>query len=313
MTVRRRLLASVCFLAAGLIGCSSSTTAPTPTPAPQALYAAQFGATPPLAEVLLPFSASSTVTTPSPAALSSTIDVAFDSASNLYVSTKNDQVFVFAHPVTNASTPVATINLPGGGDPVYIAIDSANNLWVEDANNLKVYKFTGPFSGTTTPAPAVTLSTGLPSPEGIAFDAAGNLYVGNDSGNIQIFTAPIANNASPTGSPLTGATTCRGIAFDQAGNLYAGSFGGGIERYNAPTAGGGAPSIVDPNTSTTLSHAYFLAIDAQGNLYASDDLATNKIYQFTSVASTFSTTSAPAASLTIPAFMFTSGLAFGPP
>jgi hypothetical protein len=311
MMTHNRLLVA-CALASGLVGCSSSTT-PTPPPATQALYAAQFGATPPLAEILFPFSASSTVTTPTPAGLASTINLVFDSASNLYVSTKSDQVFVFAHPVTSASTPTATINLPPGGDPVYMAVDSGNNLWVEDANNVKVYKFTPPFVGTITPAPAVTLSTGLTGPDGIAFDAAGNLYVGDDSGIIQIYTNPIANNASPTATPLTGATTCRGIAFDQSGNLYAGSFGGAIERYNAPTAGGGPPSIVDPQTSTTLFHAYFLAIDAQGNLYVSDDLQTNKIYQFTAVASTFSTTSAPATTLTIGAFTSTSGLALGPP
>jgi hypothetical protein len=313
MTARNRLFVTASALALGLFGCSSSSTAPAPTPPPQALYAANFGATPPLAEVLLPFSATSTVTTLSPAALSDTVDVAFDSASNLYVSTKGTQVLVFAHPVTNASVPVATINMPAGGNDLWIALDSQNDLWVEDSNNLKVYKFTPPFSGTITPTPAVTLSTGLPSPTGIAFDGAGNLYVGNDAGNIQIFTAPILNNASPTATPLTGATTCRGIAFDQAGNLYAGSFSGAIERYNFPTAGGGAPSIIDPNTITTLAHAYFLAIDAQGNLYASDSLITNKIYQFTAVASTFSATSAPATSLAIGAFTSTSGMAFGPP
>jgi len=314
MTTRRASLAIACALTAGLLGCSSSSTSSTPTPPPAvvALYAANFGAPPNLARITLPFSSSSAVTTISPASITSQADVAFDSNSNLYVSGGGATVWVFAHPVSSASTPTATINLPVNADPVWIAFDSSNDLWVSDANNAKVYEFTPPFSGTITPTPAVTLSTGLPSPTGIAFDAAGNLYVGNDAGTIQIFTKPILNNASPTAAPLTGAVTCRGLVFDQAGNLYAGSLSGSIERYNAPTAGGGAPSIVDPQASTTLTHSYFLAMDSQGNLYASDSLATNKIFQFTSVATTFSTTSAPATSLVVTGFTSTSGMAFGP-
>ena len=314
MTLVRKLLFSLAIASlTGLAGCSSSTTSTPPAPS-QALYVGAFAGSPPLAEVLFPFSAASTVTTSAPAGLVSTKGMAFDSAGNLYVGTVSDQVFVFAHPVNSASTPVATITLPIGGNPLFIAIDAGNNLWVSDVNNDLVYEFTGPFAGSITPAPAKTLSTDLINPQGLAFDAAGNLYVGDATSNdIEIFAAPITNGETPNAAKLTGVTNVRGLAFDQSGNLYAGEFGGGILRYNAPTAGGGTPSITDPVGSTTLAAAYFLAVDASGNLYVTDGLTTKNVYEFSAVATTFSATSAPAATLSISGFASTSnGIAIGP-
>ncbi|HEV2909566.1 MAG TPA: hypothetical protein VGX02_09855 [Candidatus Eremiobacteraceae bacterium] len=293
-------------------GCSSSSTSPPPPTSAQALYVGAFTGTPTLAEIFFPFSSSATVSTFAPAGVSDVKDLAFDSAGNLYVSTLGNQVFVFAHPVSSASTPVATITLPIGGNPLFITIDSANNLWVSDVNNDLVYEFTGPFSGSSTPAPAKTLSTDLINPEGLAFDSAGNLYVGDaSSGDIEIFAAPITNGETPNATKLTGATNVRDLAFDQAGNLYAGLFGGTILRYNAPTAGGGAPSITD--SSTGIANGYFLTFDSAGNLYVSDGISTKNVYEFTAVATTFSATSTPAATLALSGLASTAnGIEVGP-
>jgi hypothetical protein len=292
-------------------GCSSSTTSPPPLPT-QSLYVGSFGTAPNIAEAFFPFSSSSTVTYSSPAALANTKGLAFDSAGNLYVATAAAQVFVFAHPVGSASTPTATINLPGGTDPLFIAIDTGGNLWVADSNGVNVYEFTGPFVGTSTPVPAKTLNTDIVSASGIAFDAAGNLYVADSvTGDIEIFAAPLSNGETPNAAKLTGAGNVREIAFDQSGNLYAGQFGGTILRYNAPTAGGGAPSITD--ASTGIASAYFLAIDAAGNLYVTDGLDTKNVYEFTAVAATFSSSSTPANTLLLSSFTSTAnGLAVGP-
>jgi hypothetical protein len=295
-------------------GCSSSSTTPPPPSSVQALYAAAFTGTPTLAEVFFPFSAASTVSTFAPAGLTNVKDVAFDSSGNLYVSAGSGpgQVFVFAHPVSSASTPVATITLPAFSDPLYITIDAGNNLWVQDFGNDLVYQFTGPFVGSITPAPAKTLSTDLINPEGLAFDAAGNLYVGDASSNdIEIFAAPLTDGEAPNAAKLTGATNVRDLAFDQAGNLYAGLFGGTILRYNAPTVGGGAPSITD--ASTGIANGYFLTFDSAGNMYVSDGITTNHIYQFTAVSTTFSATSTPAATLSVTGFAsHVNGIEVGP-
>lgn len=309
MSLLRKL--SLAFVVSAVVGCSSSATT-TPSGSTQALYVGAFSGSPPFAEVFFPFSASATVSLFTTAGVTSVKDLAFDSAGNLYVSTLGNQVFVFAHPLTSASTPIATINLPGGGNPLFITIDTSNNLWVSDVNNNKVYEFTGPFSGTTTPAPAKTLSTDLVATSGIAFDTTGNLYVGDAGSNdIEIFAAPIVDAETPNATKLTGATNVRDLAFDQSGNLYAGLFSGTILRYNAPTAGGGAPSITD--SSTGIAHAYFLAFDASGNLYVDDGINTNNVYLFTSPATTFSTSSAPSATLPLSGFASSAnGLEVGP-
>jgi hypothetical protein len=316
MTHARTIWFALAIAALPLIGgCSSSSTTPPPPPSAQALYAAAFSGTPVLAEVFFPFSATSTVSTFAPAGLTNVTDVAFDSSGNLYVSAGNSpgQVFVFAHPVSSASTPVATITLPAFSNPLYITIDAGNNLWVTDVGNDLVYEFTGPFVGSITPAPAKTLgSADLINPMGLAFDAAGNLYVGDAiSNDVEIFAAPITNGEAPNAAKLTGATNVRDLAFDQAGNLYAGLFTGTILRYNAPTVGGGAPSITD--ASTGIAHGYFLTLDSAGNMYVSDSIATNHIYQFTAVSTTFSATSTPAATLSVTGFASdVSGIEVGP-
>jgi streptogramin lyase len=317
--MHRRSIVAFCSVvfAVALSACSSSSTSTTPTPTPipaQALYAAA-NTSGGVAEIALPFSAASIVTYSNPAVLTGiTIPgIAFDSNGNLYASLDSGIIYVFAHPVSSASTPAATITLPAGTLPVFITLDASNDLWVADGNGTNIYEFVGPFAGNVTPAPAKTLTTGA-TPLGIAFDAAGNLYAGDQTAStVEIFKAPITNGESPTGTPLTGTSNPRGMAFDSAGNLYVGSLNGQLYRFNSPTAGGGAPSITDPAASTGLSESYFLAMDFSNNLYVSDSLTTNKVYQFTAVSTTFSATSAPAATLTLGSFTKTNGLALGPP
>ena len=73
----------------------------------------------------------------------------------------------------------------------------------------------------TTPhaGPQVTLPfTGLNQPEGVAVDAAGNLYV-VDSGNNRVVKLA-AQSGTQTVLPFTGLTNPNGVAVDAAGNVY---------------------------------------------------------------------------------------------
>ena len=57
--------------------------------------------------------------------------------------------------------------------------------------------YTLPITAASTPA--FSLTTGVNTPEGLAIDAAGNLYVGNLSdATIAVFNAPIASGATPS-------------------------------------------------------------------------------------------------------------------
>ena len=103
-------------------------------------------------------------------------------------------------------------------------------------------------------------------PTGLAFDAAGNLFVANYSnGTVEKF--------SPTGADLgtfaSGLDGPQGLAFDSAGNLYVtnGQFnatGGVVEKFS--------PTRVDLGAfaSTGLSGPVALAFDPAGNLYVAN-------------------------------------------
>jgi DNA-binding beta-propeller fold protein YncE len=75
-------------------------------------------------------------------------------------------------------------------------------------------------------------ATGLDTPEGIALDAAGNLYVANMGSNaITVYAPDATGNAAPIrtiGGPDTGLDLPTGLAIDGEGYLYVGT-GDGLE------------------------------------------------------------------------------------
>ena len=101
--------------------------------------------------------------------------------------------------------------------------------------------FSIPVTLTGTPTPTVsTFATGFNLPTGEAFDAAGNLYVGNPAGNT-------VSRVTPAGAVSTfasGISSPEGLAFDAAGNLYVANNGGGTVSKVTPD-GWSAPSPPD--------------------------------------------------------------------
>ena len=68
----------------------------------------------------------------------------------------------------------------------------------------------GPGGGAVT-----TFATGFSSPDGIAFDKAGNLYVANETGTVSL-VGPGGGVATTFAAGLTGPS---GLVFDKAGDL----------------------------------------------------------------------------------------------
>jgi hypothetical protein len=281
------LLAGIAALA--LAGCSAASVSPGPPSPTHFAYVSNFGTTTNQIAIFgLPVTPGSMPTIVAPAGLHAVIGLAFDGSGNLWAVNDFSTAAVTAYtlPLTNASTPFATINIPGAKNPIAIAFDKSGNLWLADGGTNNVLEFTPPFSGSITPAPAVTI-TSVTGPGGLAFDSAGNLYVSKAAGGVAVFNPAFHNGQLPTATPLTGPTAPGALAFDAAFNLYVLNGNGDIDRFNTPTAGGGPISTSLSGVNTLITNPGTLNFDAAGNLYATN-IQSPQLYVFSNAAATFS-------------------------
>ena len=179
-------------------------------------------------------------------------DIVFDAAGNLYFSDlDNNRIrMVNTSGIINTICGIGTGTYSGDGgtataagisQPWGLAFDAAGSLYFSDYGNSVVRKITtagiistiagtgtGAYSGDGGPATAA----GMFAPEGIVFDAAGNLYI-SDSGDNRVrvvSTAGVINTFAGTGTIGYGgdggyASTANingpdGLAVDALGNLY---------------------------------------------------------------------------------------------
>ena len=146
--------------------------------------------------------------------LSLPIAVAVDSTGIVYIGDANNSA-VYKVPVGGL---VQQINITNGTNlfPQVLTTDGSGNLYIADNNSNNVYKL-APGGGTlqnVTPS-GFTLN----SPAGLAFDAAGDLFV-LDSGNSRILEVPGADPSHPYQVPITGLNIASSLALDPSGNLY---------------------------------------------------------------------------------------------
>ncbi len=214
--------------------------------------------------------------------------VAVDGAGNLYIADTFVEQVRFVNAQTGILTTIAGSTQGFGGDgglatlakisPIQgIAVDFQGNLYIADNNNHRIRYVdasthiittiagagTGGFSGDGGPATSAQLN----SPQAVALDAAGNLYIadyGNArtrkidraSGNISTVAGNGVNNgAALDGGPATAAVArCWHVSVDSAGNLYLSD--GGHQLIRKVTATGAArtfPSTAVNAASTALT------------------------------------------------------------
>ena len=141
--------------------------------------------------------------------------------------------------------------------------------------------------------------TGLASPQNIAVDSSGDLWVSDyQNGWVTEYAPPFTNGESAAlelgaanfsaGGCATGNPLCEpsGVAFDPNGNLWAGDTqNASVQEFKAPFATGEEPSVMLGGSylgSTPTSRAFApagLTFDSSGNLWVADGGA-NRILEF---------------------------------
>ncbi|OWK39899.1 IPT/TIG domain-containing protein [Fimbriiglobus ruber] len=131
--------------------------------------------------------------------------------------------------------------------------------------------FSIPVTLSGAPSPTVTtFASGFTGPEGVAFDAAGNLYVADTF-------ADTVDKVTPGGVVSTfasGITAPEALAFNAAGNLYV--TGDGVLSVGAVyqvTPGGVISTFASGFAESAGNPPRGLAFDAAGNLYVADTFA----------------------------------------
>jgi IPT/TIG domain len=220
------------------------------------------------------------------------VDIAFDSAGNLYESESNGDVNVwptssgsiFGQSVTagEANTLVTLNNVPG------IAFDASGDLFISNDD--------GPSGGSISVLPAndgtifgqsvtadtlTTVISGLDNPVGLSFDSAGNLYYAtqNDISVLPLASGTIFGQSVSADTPTTlvsGLTQGMFLAFDSNEDLFytdAANFADdaaslNVLPQNSGTIYGQSVTADTPQALLTgLTVAAGLAFDNSGNLY----------------------------------------------
>jgi uncharacterized protein (TIGR03437 family) len=184
--------------------------------------------------------------------------------------------------------------------PFSTAIDKSGNLYIADQANNRVRMVT-PGGTISTVAGngtkgfkgdgAAAASAELNSPEGVAVDSSGNLYIADTGNNVvrkvsggNITTFAGSNGLGPgytgDGGVANGAQLDlpAGIAFDNNGNLYiADSANNAIRMVSGANistfAGNGTPSYQGDGglaTSATVNNPQGVAVDSANNVYIAD-------------------------------------------
>ncbi len=164
--------------------------------------------------------------------LSAASGLAVDAIGDIFVSNTAGGVSEFGPTATGSVAPSSTVTLTSAAGPQATAVDPSGNLYLATApplNNIAIAPIEVFAPGTKTPARSLggaltTLSIG--SPQGLATDSAGNLYVANVVSGVSsiLVFEPTATGNTPPLRDITGSNTLLGcvggIALDNEGYLY---------------------------------------------------------------------------------------------
>jgi sugar lactone lactonase YvrE len=211
---------------------------------------------------------------------------AFDSAGNLWVSDSARQViFKFSAAQVNAGggsgiTPAGVIDTIALDGPLGLAFDADGDLWVANNSDESVVEFSAKdlatVSGVVNIIPAVILLTNkaevpsLENPWGLAFDAAGDLWVTNEN-----LPAPPPDDDAPRTKNVAAPAQSGGqgsiVEFTPEQLETTGSPNPNVQLTS--TTVDGQPSIDDPNgDAIDLKDNFLFVANAAGSSVSGYDL-----------------------------------------
>ena len=167
---------------------------------------------------------------------------------------------------TGAPVPAKVVSV-GGGQPSALAFDAAGALWVARLGAHSISKYSAAqLEAAADPVPDAVLSANggsLHNPAGLAFDAAGNLWVANLGNRTVVAFSPAQLTA--TGAPVPRITlfptsdsleSPTGLAFDAAGSLWVADADGVLKKFSSTALqASGAPA---PNVRLQLNSGALL-------------------------------------------------------
>lgn len=227
--------------------------------------------------------------------------VTTDSSGNIYVVGSNN--------VIRRVTPSGVVStMAGNGTQGYldgpgssaefngvsgIAVDSSGNVYVADSGNNRIRKVSpsGVVSslagnGTQGYVDGPGDSAEFNSPDGVAVDAAGNVYVADTYNNRVRKITPAGVVSTLAGSGVTGyadgagaaakLSYPQGIAVDSSGNIYVVTYDNRIREITpsgvvSTLAGSGGYGYVDGvGTTAQFNSPFGVAVDSSGHVYVAD-------------------------------------------
>ncbi len=241
-------------------------------------------------------------------ALNVPVEVALDSAGNLYIAeTRRVRCVTAATGILNTVAGDGTFGFSGDGGSATMAVldgpsglvQNNGTLFVADTQNWRVRAVSSSGSITTvagngslagTGDGLLAVNAGLAGPNGLAFDTAGNLYIADSNGNrvrrvdVTGIITTFAGNGTVAGyggegnpATLTPLSSPQGVAADPSGNVYISDTNHDrvirvdIDGNIHTVAGTGTPGQAGDGAG--LGELYGpsgLAVDALGNLYIAD-------------------------------------------